>query len=80
MIFYKPYSRVKVIISISNGMVSSAIWEKHAGVSFSKTSKIFYVLEKLMSACLSQTSRETILLLDNELHILNDRDKMTNIR
>ena len=50
-------------------MVSSAIWEKHAGVSFSKTSKIFYVLEKLMSACISQISRETILLLDNELYM-----------
>ena len=54
-------------------MVSSAIWEKHARVSFSKTYKIarvrrtssICVFEKLMSACFSQISRETILLLDN---------------
>ena len=27
-------------ISVGNNVVSSAIWEKHAGVSFSKTNKI----------------------------------------
>ena len=66
-----------VNISIGNSMVSSAIWEKHARVSFSKTYKIarvrrtssICVFEKLMSACFSQISRETILLLDNNLYI-----------
>ena len=64
-------------ICIGNSMVSSAIWEKHARVSFSKTYKIarvrrtssICVFEKLMSACFSQISRETILLLDNNLYI-----------
>ena len=55
-------------------MVSSAIWEKHERVSFSKMYKIAQVrrtvrFEKLMSARLSQISRETILLLDNNLYI-----------
>ena len=64
-------------ISIGNSMVSSAIWEKHARVSFSKTHKMtstkdecnLCVFEKLMSACFSQISREIILLLDNNLYI-----------
>ena len=49
-------------------MVSSAIWEKHARVSFSKRTKLC-AFEKLMSACFPQISRETILLLDNNLYI-----------
>ncbi len=51
----------------NNSIVSSAIWKKHARVSFSKTIKIarvqqFEVFEKL-------TARETIiLLLVNNIH------------
>ena len=64
-------------VSIGNSMVSSAIWKKHARVSFSKTYKIarvrrtssICVFEKLMSVCFSQISRETKLLLDNNLYI-----------
>ena len=37
---YMQYDLIKVDISIGNSMVSSAIWEKHARVSFSKTYKI----------------------------------------
>ena len=37
------------IDSIGNNMVSSAIWEKHARVSFSKT-----IFEKLTSVCFSK--------------------------
>ena len=33
-----------ISISISNSMVSSAIWEKHAGVSFSKTRESLFFL------------------------------------
>ncbi len=58
-------------------MVSSAIWKKHARVSFSKTIEIarvrrtsaqFEVFEKLTSACFFQIARETILLLVNNIH------------
>ena len=53
-------------------MVSSAIWKKHARVSFSKTIKItrvqFEVFEKLTSVCFFQIARETILLLVNNIH------------
>ena len=71
------FNKKRCAVSIGNSMVSSAIWEKHARVSFSKTYKIarvrrtssICVFEKLMSACFSQISRETILLLDNNLYI-----------
>ena len=50
-------------------MVSSAISEKRARVSFSKTFKAFFqtlsVSEKLTSAYFSQIAREIILLLVN---------------
>ena len=36
----KLFIMKQTIISIGNSMVSSAIWEKHARVSFSKTYKI----------------------------------------
>ncbi len=57
-------------------MVSSAIWKKHARVSFSKTIKMhefegrvqFEVFEKLTSVCFFQIARETILLLVNNIH------------
>ena len=57
-------------------MVSSAIWKKHARVSFSKTIKIarvrrrvqFEVFEKLTNVCFFQIARETILLLVNNIH------------
>ncbi len=42
------------LICIGNSMVSSAIWKKHARVSFSKTIEIamqFEVFEKLTSVC-----------------------------
>ncbi len=64
-------------------MVSSAIWKKHARVSFSKTIKIarvnltiegrvqFEVFEKLTSVCFFQIARETILLLVNNIHEKN---------
>ena len=64
--------------SIGNSTVSSAIWERHARVSFSKMYKIAQVRRtsaicaffgKLMSACFSQISRETIILLDNNLYL-----------
>ena len=46
-------------------MVSSAIWKKHARVSFSKTIKI-EVFEKRTHECMFlQIARETILLLIN---------------
>ena len=47
-------------------MVSSAIWEKHARVSFSK---MLCVFEKFLSVRFSQISRETILLRDNDLYM-----------
>ncbi len=47
-------------------MVSSAIWKKHARVSFSKTIKI-EVFEKLTSVFF-QIARETILLIINSIH------------
>ena len=60
-------------------MVSSAIWEKHARVMFFKNVQNctspkdecnLCVFEKLISACFSQFPRETILLLDNNLYII----------
>ena len=56
-------------------MVSSATWEKHARVSFSKTYKSARVRRtsaicaflKTHECMFSQISRETILLLDNNL-------------
>ncbi len=58
-------------------MVSSAIWEKHARVSFSKTFKIardrrtsecnLSVFEKLTSAYFSQIAQEIIVLLVNDI-------------
>ena len=61
------------LVYIGNSMVSGAIWEKRARVSFQKCTKLlesegrvqFVRLQKRMSACLSQISRETILSLDN---------------
>ncbi len=50
-------------------MVSSGIWKKHTGVSFSKTIEIvqFEVFEKLDHECVFfQIARETILLLVNK--------------
>ena len=69
-------------ISIGNSMVSSAIWKKHARVSFSKTIEIrrrsksegrvqFDVFEKLTSVCFFQIARETILLLVNNIYEKN---------
>ncbi len=68
-------------ICIGNSMVSSAIWKKHARVSFSsvvfqRRSKLhesegrvqFDVFEKLTSVCFFQIARETILLLVNSIH------------
>ncbi len=51
-------------------MVSSAIWKKHARVSFSKVEFFFFliVFEKLTSVCFFQIARETILLLVNNMH------------
>ena len=56
------------VISISNSMVSSAIWKKHSRVSFPMTPKPagrvqFGVVKKLTSACYFKTARETMLLL-----------------
>ena len=48
-------------------MVSSAIWKKHARVSFSKTIEIgrvqFEVFEKLTSVCFSKLHEKTYYYL-----------------
>ena len=52
-------------------MISSAIWNKSAGVNFSKTNKIararkrvqFVVYEKVTSADLSQIARENHVII-----------------
>ena len=67
---------ILIVLCIGNSMVSSAIWKKHARVSFSKTIKMhefegrvqFEVFEKLTSVCFFQIARETILLLVNNIH------------
>ena len=63
-------------ISIGNSIVSSAIWKKHARVSFSKTTKTARVRRTSAIWCLWKThewmffqiARETILLLINKIH------------
>jgi hypothetical protein len=52
-------------------MVSSAIWKKHARVSFSKTIKIVFekeVFEKVTSVCFSNCTRNHTITYYNNIH------------
>ena len=60
-------------IGIGNSMVSSAVWKKHARVSFSKRIEIarvgrrvqFEVFEKLTSVCFLKLHEKPYILLVN---------------
>ena len=43
---------IKLTINIGNSMVSSAMWEKHAQVSFSKTPKCYCIDHTTFVDCL----------------------------